>query len=109
MLNALLKEERSIVTPIAGTTRDTIEEVIDIQGIPVRIVDTAGILEPRDLIERKALKRSHRYIANADLVLLLFDGSKKLDKEDHILIKKVKKKNVIAIINKIDLKQHIQK
>lgn len=109
LLNALLKCERSIVTPIAGTTRDTIEEIIDIRGIPVRIVDTAGIIEPRDLIERKALLRSRRCIRGADLILLVFDGSRGLSYEDELLIRKTKSKPVIALINKIDLKQRIKR
>ena len=109
LLNALLKQERSIVTPFAGTTRDTIEEIIDIKGIPIRIVDTAGIIEPRDLVEKKAVLRSKKYIDLADMVILLFDGSKKLDKNDSILIKKLKNKNTIAVVNKIDLKQKIEK
>lgn len=109
LLNALLRKERSIVTPIPGTTRDTIEEVIDIKGIPIRIMDTAGIIEPRDLIEKKAVQRSKRYIDLADLVILVFDGSKKLNKEDEVLIEKLKKKTTIAAINKIDLKQNIQR
>ena len=109
LLNALLRQERSIVTPIAGTTRDTIEEVIDIGGIPIKIVDTAGIIEPRDLIEKKAVLRAKRYIELADLVILLFDGSKKISKEDEMLINKLKKKTTLAIINKIDLKQKIDK
>jgi tRNA modification GTPase len=104
LLNALLKSERSIVTPIAGTTRDTIEEIIDIKGIPVRIVDTAGIIEPRDLVEKKAVQRSKRHIDLADLVILLFDGSRKLSKEDRVLMQKLKRKPTIAIINKMDLK-----
>ncbi len=109
LLNALLKEERSIVTSVPGTTRDTIEEIIDIKGIPVRIVDTAGILEPRDLVEKKAVQRSKRHIDLADLVILLFDGSRKLSKEDDFLISKLKKKQVIATINKIDLKQRVKR
>lgn len=109
LLNALLKEERSIVTPLSGTTRDTIEEIIDIKGIPIRIIDTAGIIEPRDLIEKKAIQRSKRHISLADLVILLFDGSKRLAKEDEVLIRKIKRKNTIAIINKIDLKLKIEK
>ncbi|MDD5166043.1 MAG: GTP-binding protein, partial [Candidatus Omnitrophica bacterium] len=99
----------SIVTPVAGTTRDTIEEVIDIKGLPVRIVDTAGILEPRDLIEKKAVGRAKRFIHLADLVLLLFDASQRLDKEDQALIRKLKRKPAIAVINKIDLKEKIEK
>ena len=109
LLNALLKQERSIVTPVAGTTRDTIEEVIDIKGIPVRIVDTAGILEPRDLVEKKAVLRSKKQIDLADLVLLMFDASRKLGKDDQRLINRLKKKHVIAIINKIDLKEKIER
>lgn len=109
LLNTLLKEERAIVTPLAGTTRDTIEEVIDIKGIPIRIVDTAGILEPRDLIEKKALMRSRKEIDSADLVIIVFDGSKRLSKEDRLLMKKLKRKTVIAVINKIDLKQNIER
>jgi len=109
LLNTLLKEERAIVTPLAGTTRDTIEEVIDIKGIPVRIVDTAGILEPKDLVEKKALMRSRKEIDLADLVIIVFDGSKRLSQEDRLLIKKLRRKTVIAVINKNDLKQKIER
>ncbi|MDD5044933.1 MAG: tRNA uridine-5-carboxymethylaminomethyl(34) synthesis GTPase MnmE [Candidatus Omnitrophica bacterium] len=109
LLNALLKQERSIVTPIAGTTRDTIEEIIDIQGIPVRIVDTAGIIEPRDLIEKKAVERAKKQIKLADLVILVFDGSRKLGSEDAALMRNLAGRPLIALINKIDLKQRIEK
>lgn len=109
LLNALLKRERSIVTPIAGTTRDAIEEIIDIKGIPVRIVDTAGIIEPRDLAEKKAVQRSREHIQSADLVILLLDASRKLDKEDKYLMKKLAVKKTIAVINKIDLAPKISK
>ena len=108
LLNALLRQERSIVTAVAGTTRDTIEEVIDIKGIPIRIMDTAGIFEPRDLVERKAIQRTKRYIDLADLTVVLFDGSKPLSVDDHLLIKRVKNKLSLAVINKIDLKQKIK-
>ena len=109
LLNALLKQERSIVTPVAGTTRDTIEEIIDIKGVPIRVVDTAGILKPRDSVERKAVQRSKKYIDLADLIILIFDGSKGLSREDRFLMDKVKKRQVIAVVNKIDLKQKIEK
>ncbi|RKY32182.1 MAG: tRNA uridine-5-carboxymethylaminomethyl(34) synthesis GTPase MnmE [Candidatus Omnitrophota bacterium] len=109
LLNTLLKEERSIVTHLPGTTRDTIEEIIDIKGIPVKLMDTAGIVKPRGLAEKKAVARSKKYINLADLVILLFDGSKELTRADYILIKSLKKKKVIAAINKIDLKQKIEK
>jgi len=109
LLNALIKKERSIVTPIAGTTRDSIEEVIDIKGIPVRIVDTAGILKPRDIVERKAVGRAKTHIRSADLVIILFDASRKLEDSDRKLIKEIKNKQVIAVINKIDLKAKLKK
>ena len=108
LLNALLKQERSIVTSVSGTTRDTIEELLDIRGIPVRIVDTAGILKPRNLIEKQAIRRSREQLKLADLVIILFDASKKLDEQDRRLIKEVKNKSAIAVINKIDLKAKIK-
>lgn len=108
LLNALLKEERAIVSPIAGTTRDAIEEIIDIQGIPLKIADTAGIIEPRDLIEKEALKRTRDYLNKANLVLLVLDASKKLSRYDRILFKKASGKVVIAVLNKSDLKLKIE-
>jgi tRNA modification GTPase len=107
LLNALLRQERSIVTAVAGTTRDTIEEVIDIRGIPVRIIDTAGLLKPRDLVEKKAIQRTNRYIDLADLAIVIFDGSRVITADDQRLIRKIKRRSVIAVINKIDLKQKI--
>lgn len=108
LLNALLKKERSIVTALAGTTRDTIEEVIDIKGIPVCIVDTAGILKPRGLVEKKAVQRSKEQIKMADLALVIFDASKKLCAQDFTLIRELKNKKCIAVLNKIDLKQELE-
>lgn len=109
LLNALLKRERSIVTSIAGTTRDTVEENTDIKGIPVRLIDTAGIKKPQDAAEKKAVLRSRRYIDHADLVILLFDGSRKLEAADRTLIKKLRKtRNVLAVVNKSDLKRRIE-
>ncbi len=109
LLNTLLRQERSIVTPTAGTTRDTIEEIIDIKGIPIKIVDTAGIIEPKDIIEKKAVARSKKYISSADLVILIFDGSKKISQLDQMLIKKLDSRPTVAVINKIDLRQKINK
>lgn len=108
LLNTLLQEERAIVTPVAGTTRDIIEEAIDIQGIPVKIVDTAGIIESKDLIEKKAVERTKSCLVSADLVLLVFDGNKKIAKGDEVLIKKLKDKKTLAVINKIDLPRKIE-
>ncbi|MFH1202418.1 MAG: tRNA uridine-5-carboxymethylaminomethyl(34) synthesis GTPase MnmE [Candidatus Omnitrophota bacterium] len=107
LLNALLGEDRAIVTPIAGTTRDVIEEVINLEGVPLKITDTAGVLEPRDLIEKKAVQKSQKSLNEADLVLLLFDGSQRLSKDDYLLIERTKDKQTIPLINKIDLTQKI--
>lgn len=109
LLNVLLKQPRAIVTDIAGTTRDTIEETAQIRGIPFQLVDTAGILEPRDLVEKEAVKRSHLYIDSADLVLFVIDNNCALSKEDLSLVAKVKDKNTIVLINKSDLKRKINK
>jgi tRNA modification GTPase len=103
LLNALLKQERAIVTDIAGTTRDVLEETAQIKGIPFQLVDTAGILEPRDLVEEEAVKRSHLYIESADVVLLVLDLSRPLSDEDELLIEKIKDFNTIVILNKSDL------
>jgi len=109
LLNAFLKQERSIVTAVAGTTRDTIEEIVDIKGVPIRIVDTAGIIEPRDLVEKKAVQRTKAQVDLADLVILLFDGSKKLTQGDFALMRRLKSKTTLAVVNKIDLKQKIER
>lgn len=108
LLNMLLKEERVIVTPIPGTTRDVIEEDINIRGLPLKIYDTAGILEAKDLIEKKALEHSLKKIEEADLILLVFDASQRLSREDYFLIDKVKDKKSIFVLNKIDLPLRIE-
>ena len=108
LLNALLKEERVIVSPVAGTTRDAVEEILDLQGIPLKIADTAGIIEPKDLIEQEALKRTRRYFDKADLVLLVFDSGARLTAEDRLLIKKAKAKTTIVVLNKSDLRPRIE-
>lgn len=107
LLNVLLRQQRAIVTDIAGTTRDVLEESAQIKGIPLQLVDTAGILEPRDLIEEEAIKRSHLYIENADLALLVLDNSMPLDEKDKLLIERLHGRNVIVIINKSDLSARV--
>jgi len=107
LLNALLKQPRAIVTAIAGTTRDILEETASIKGIPFQLVDTAGILEPRDLVEEEAVKRSHLSIESADVVLLVLDLSRPLSDEDLVLMEKVKECNTIVILNKCDLPAHL--
>ena len=109
LFNRLLKEERVIVSRYVGTTRDVVEETINIRGVPLRIYDTAGILEPKDLVTRKAVEKSAQTFFEADLVILVLDGSKRLGKDDYFLLDKIKDKNVIFIINKSDLAQKIQR
>ncbi|MCF7874309.1 MAG: tRNA uridine-5-carboxymethylaminomethyl(34) synthesis GTPase MnmE [Candidatus Omnitrophica bacterium] len=108
LFNRLLRQERVIVSKVPGTTRDVIEESINIKGIPVKIYDTAGILEPEDFITRKALQKTNQVFNQADLVILLFDGSKKLSKDDKFLLDKTKDKNTILVINKTDLPEKIK-
>jgi len=103
LLNILLKTPRAIVSDIAGTTRDTIEETAQIKGIPFQLIDTAGILEPRDVLEEEAIKRSHLSMKSADLVLLVVDASMELSREDENLIAQVKAQNVVVVLNKVDL------
>ncbi|MEK6589971.1 MAG: tRNA uridine-5-carboxymethylaminomethyl(34) synthesis GTPase MnmE [Nitrospinota bacterium] len=105
LMNALLNEERSIVTSIAGTTRDTIEEEINIHGMMIRIVDTAGIRESEGFIEQEGIRRARSAIERAGLVIFLLDGSEGLDEIDVDLIKDIQRKNkpVIVAVNKIDI------
>lgn len=107
LFNRLLKEERVIVSDIPGTTRDVIEESIYIKGIPITIYDTAGILEPRDFIEEKALKLGEDKFKEADLVIFMLDYSRPLSKEDKFLLEKVWGKDIIFVVNKIDLKKKL--
>ncbi|MCG0275098.1 MAG: tRNA uridine-5-carboxymethylaminomethyl(34) synthesis GTPase MnmE [Thermosediminibacteraceae bacterium] len=103
LLNSLLREKRAIVTEIPGTTRDIIEEYINIKGIPIKIVDTAGIRETLDAVEKIGVERALETLENADMVLLMFDASEELKKEDREIMELVKDKFVIVVINKVDL------
>lgn len=108
LLNVFLKRPRAIVSHIEGTTRDSIEEAAQIQGIPLRLVDTAGFLEPRDDIEREATRRSRDHVEEADIVLFLVDASQDLTQEDCNLLKNFHKKKMIVVFNKIDCSVKIQ-
>ena len=108
LMNSLLKEERAIVTHIPGTTRDIIEEVININGIPLVLVDTAGIRESNDIVENIGIEKSKEMIEKADLILFVLDSSEKLCEEDYEIYKKLENKNVIAILNKCDKEQKIE-
>ena len=109
LLNALLHEERAIVTHVAGTTRDVIEEIINIKGVPLVLVDTAGIRKTNDIVENIGVEKSKQFIGKADLVLLVLDASKELENEDIEVINQIKenKKKVIVLLNKIDLNKKI--
>ena len=108
LLNALLRHNRAIVTPIAGTTRDAIEELANIRGIPVRLVDTAGIQETTDAIEQEGIRRSRSYLEKADLVLLVVDGSVPPTEEDKRLYKELSGKPLLCVVNKADLPQALE-
>ncbi len=108
LLNALLEQDRAIVTEVPGTTRDVIEDYLNIQGIPIKIMDTAGIREVKNIAEKEGVKRSLRAMKDADLVLIILDGSEDLHDTDRELITKSNQKNTILVINKIDLPQKIR-
>lgn len=103
LLNALLKENRAIVTDIPGTTRDTIEEVLDLDGIPLNLIDTAGIRETEDTVELIGVEKAKSHVEDADLVLVLLDSSEELSTEDVDILEFAKDKEKIVIINKTDL------
>ncbi len=107
LLNALLEHDRAIVTEMPGTTRDVIEEYLNIQGLPVKIMDTAGIRDSENIAEKEGVRRSLRLMEDADMVLLILDGSEDLHATDRELIKKSGWKNTVLVINKIDLPQKI--
>jgi tRNA modification GTPase len=109
LLNTLLQEERALVTSVPGTTRDTIEEYIDIHGIPVRIIDTAGIREDVEEVEELGIRRARESLNRADLVLFLVDGSEPIDDDDVSLFETVKHKPTITVINKCDLEQRLER
>jgi tRNA modification GTPase len=103
LLNALLREERAIVTDIPGTTRDSIEEIASIGGIPLRVVDTAGIRDTDDVVERIGVERARQAAAQAALVLALFDGSRPLSPEDEAIWEIAREKDHILLFTKSDL------
>jgi tRNA modification GTPase len=107
ILNSVLKEERAIVTHVAGTTRDVIEEVVNLKGIPLVLVDTAGIRKTDDLVENIGVEKSKKLIESADLILFVVDGSRPLDEEDMKIHEAIKAEKVIGILNKIDIKEDI--
>lgn len=103
LLNAILRENRAIVTDIPGTTRDIIEEYVNIDGIPLRIIDTAGIRDTDDIVEQIGVDRAKETVIDADLIIAVFDASRELSDEDYQIIDLIKDKKTIIILNKTDL------
>ena len=102
----MLNEERAIVTSVEGTTRDTIEEYISINGIPLKIIDTAGIREASDEVEKIGVEKAKKIAKESDLIIGIFDISRKMNKEDYEILDILKNKNSIIVLNKIDLDEN---
>ncbi|KXH80962.1 tRNA uridine-5-carboxymethylaminomethyl(34) synthesis GTPase MnmE [Sporosarcina sp. HYO08] len=107
LLNSLVQENKAIVTDIAGTTRDIIEEYVNVRGVPLRLVDTAGIRETEDIVERIGVERSRQVLKEADLILLVLNNSEPLTQEDERLFEAISGMDTIVVINKTDLPQKI--
>lgn len=105
LLNAILNEDRAIVTEIEGTTRDTIEEFVSIKGIPFKIIDTAGIRDADNEVEKIGINKSKKVAEDSDLIIAMFDNSKPLNKEDKEILEFIKNRKAIILLNKIDLKE----
>ncbi|WP_088006229.1 tRNA uridine-5-carboxymethylaminomethyl(34) synthesis GTPase MnmE [Indiicoccus explosivorum] len=107
LLNSLVQENKAIVTEIAGTTRDIIEEYVNVRGVPLRLVDTAGIRETEDIVERIGVERSRKVLQEADLILFVLSGAEKLTAEDEKMMETLAGMDVITVVNKTDLPQAI--
>lgn len=103
LLNELTGKSRAIVTDIPGTTRDIIEDYINLNGVPVRIIDTAGIRETEDLVEKIGVEKTHKEVESADLIIMMVDAYQGIEKEDLEILDRVKGKKVILLLNKIDI------
>jgi len=108
LFNALLKEKRAIVTSIPGTTRDTIEEFINLDGVPLKLTDTAGLRQADDVIEIESMERTRMHLDNADLLLLVMDASEPLTDDDKELLAMVRDNKTVIVLNKIDLPQYLR-
>lgn len=107
LLNAILKEDRAIVTEYEGTTRDTIEEFVNINGIPLKLIDTAGIRDTKDEVEQIGINKSKEAVKEAELVIAIIDASKPIEQEDINILNLTKGKKAILVLNKTDLKQEL--
>ncbi|CAM3589218.1 tRNA uridine-5-carboxymethylaminomethyl(34) synthesis GTPase MnmE [Brevibacillus invocatus] len=107
LLNSLVQEEKAIVTDVAGTTRDVIEEYVNVRGVPLRLIDTAGIRDTEDVVEKIGVEKSRQLLKKADLVLLVVNYNEKLGPDDYAIFETAKGFQVIVIVNKFDLPQQI--
>lgn len=107
LMNFLLNENRSIVTEVPGTTRDTIEEFVNLAGVPLNIIDTAGIRYTDDIVEKIGVQKAIDKIYDSDLIIMIFDASKELEKDDEIILNNIENKKVIYLMNKTDLNTKI--
>lgn len=107
MLNNLIQDNKAIVTEVAGTTRDVLEEYVNVRGIPLRLVDTAGIRETEDIVEKIGVERSRKALSEADLILFVLNYNEALTEEDVKLYEVIKNEDAIVIVNKTDLEQHL--
>tara|TARA_B100000315_G_scaffold260665_1_gene323836 strand:+ start:1163 stop:2560 length:1398 start_codon:yes stop_codon:yes gene_type:complete len=107
LLNALTQSDRAIVTPLPGTTRDVLEEFLNIRGIPIKLFDTAGIRDGRDIAEQEGVRRTYRVLDKAEFILVVLDGSTALETQDWELLKQVQEKQHLVLLNKADLPMQI--
>ena len=107
MLNNLIQDNKAIVTEVAGTTRDVLEEYVNVRGVPLRLVDTAGIRDTEDIVEKIGVKRSRKALSEADLILFVLNNNEPLTEDDQTLFEVIKNEDVIVIINKTDLEQRL--
>ena len=107
MLNNLIQDNKAIVTEVAGTTRDVLEEYVNVRGVPLRLVDTAGIRDTEDIVEKIGVERSRKSLSEADLILFVLNNNEPLTEDDQTLFEVIKNEDVIVIINKTDLEQRL--
>src|SRR5699024_6050091 len=103
----LIQDNKAIVTEVPGTTRDTLEEYVNVRGVPLRLVDTAGIRETEDIVERIGVERSRKALSEADLILFVLNYNESLTEEDRKLYEVIKNEDAIVIINKMDLDKQL--
>lgn len=107
MLNNLIQDNKAIVTEVAGTTRDVLEEYVNVRGVPLRLVDTAGIRDTEDIVEKIGVERSRKALSEADLILFVLNNNEPLTEDDQTLFEVIKNEDVIVIINKTDLEKRL--